>query len=124
MDMSQFAGRNFLRVADIEEGGPFKATIVAIEEDKKFGKALVYLSEGSILSLNVTNAKTLIKSFGAESDDWIGKEIEIYIGEVEYNEKMVSTILVRVISAEVEHKKAVTPQKKNAVKDMDDTIPF
>jgi hypothetical protein len=43
MDMSEFAGRNFLRVADVEAGGTFKATIVAVEKDQKFGKALLYL---------------------------------------------------------------------------------
>jgi hypothetical protein len=126
MDMSEFAGRNFLRVADVEASGSFKATIVAVEKDKKFGKALLYLSEGSILSLNVTNAKTLIKSFGAESADWLDKEIEVYLGEVEFECEMKPTILVRVISAEVEHKKAVKPQKKKGGggSGMDDAIPF
>jgi hypothetical protein len=27
MDMSEYAGRNFLRVADVETSGPFKAKI-------------------------------------------------------------------------------------------------
>jgi hypothetical protein len=124
MDMSEFAGRNFLRVADLHQQGSFKATVVAVERDKKFGKANIFLSEGSILSLNVTNARTLIRSFGAESDDWIGKEIELYIGLVEYEGEEKETILVRVVSAEIENKKAVTPQKKKVVKDMDDELPY
>ena len=124
MDMSEFGGRAYLRVADVEQGGSFKAKIVAVERDKKFGKALLHLSEGSILSLNVTNARTLIKSFGAESDDWLGKEVEIYLGATVFEGEEKATILLRVISAEVEHKKAVTPQKKKATKDMDETIPF
>src|SRR5215470_17570832 len=124
MDMSEFAGRNFLRVADVEQGGTFRAKIVAVERDKKFGKALLHLTEGSILSLNATNAKTLIKSFGAESDDWLSKEIEIYLGTTMFEGEEKVTILVRVISAEVEFKKATTPQKRKPVDDMDDEIPF
>src|SRR5438128_2241097 len=124
MDMSEFAGSRYLRVADLKEQGAFKAKIVAVEKDRKFGKANVHLSEGSTLSLNVTNCQTLIRSFGAESADWLGKEIELYIGLTVYNDEEVETILVRVISAEVENKKVVTPQKKKVVKDMDDEIPF
>jgi hypothetical protein len=71
------------------------------------------------MSLNVTNAKTLIKSFGAESDDWLGGEIEISVGLTEYEGEETATLLVRVISAEVEQKKAVTPQKKKTNPDMD-----
>jgi hypothetical protein len=80
MDMSEFAGSRFLRVVDLKEQGGFKAKIVGVEKDKKFGKALLRLSEGSTLSLNVTNCQTLIRSFGADSDDWLNKEIELYIG--------------------------------------------
>ena len=77
------------------------------------------------MSLNVTNCQTLIRSFGAESNDWIDKEIELYLGEVEFEGEMKQTILVRVISAEVEHKKAVTPPpKKKKGGDMDEEIPF
>jgi hypothetical protein len=121
MDMSEFAGRAFLRVADVENQGSFKAKIVAVERDNKFGKALLHLSEGSILSLNVTNTRTLIKSFGAESDDWLGGEVEIYLGTTMYEGEEKVTILLRVVSAEVEFKKATKPQKRKP--DMDDGPP-
>ena len=123
MDMSEFAGSRFLKVADLEKQGSFKARIVAVERGK-FDKANLHLSEGSILSLNVTNCQTLIRSFGAESDDWLDKEIELYLGEVEFEGEMKPTVLVRVISAEVENKKVVKPSKKKSGGDMDDTIPF
>jgi hypothetical protein len=74
--------------------------------------------------LNVTNCQTLIRSFGADSADWIGKEIELYLGEVEFEGEMRSSILVKVISAEVELKKLVTPQKKKKDTGMDEEIPF
>jgi hypothetical protein len=57
-----------------------------------------------------SRGRTLIKTFGAESDDWLDKEIEIYIGSTEYEGEEVATLLVRVLSAEIETKKAVTPQ--------------
>jgi hypothetical protein len=47
MDMSEFAGSRYLRASDLKEQGGFKAKIVAVERDKKFGKANVHLPKGA-----------------------------------------------------------------------------
>jgi hypothetical protein len=117
MDMSKYAGSQFLRVADLQEQGSFKAKIIDIEIGEKFGKPNMTLSEGSILSLNVTNCGTLIRAYGANSDDWIGREIELYVGDVEYDGKTTPAIMVKPISPGPESKAAIKPQKKKRTSD-------
>jgi hypothetical protein len=128
MDMSKYAGGNFLKVADLKEQGPFKAKIIDIEIGEKFGKPNMTLSEGSILSLNATNVGTLIRAYGSDSDDWLNKEIELYVGETDYKGELVPTILIRPVSASPENKKAVNKsamkKKPGSGPDMDDSMPF
>jgi hypothetical protein len=127
MDMSKYAGGNFLKVADLQEQGPFKAKIIDIEIGEKFGRPELTLSEGSVLSLNATNTATLLRSYGSDSDDWLGKEVELYVGEVEYKDKMVPTILIKPITPSPENKKTVNKaamkRKPASGSDMDDEIP-
>jgi len=97
MKVSEFMGSQFLRVEDLKETGPFRATIVDVKLGK-FDKPDAYLGDGSILSLNTTNCRTLGRAYGDESDDWRGCEVELSIGEVEYQGRMTETILVKPIS--------------------------
>jgi hypothetical protein len=125
-DMSKYMGSRFLKVADVKEGGTFQAKIVAIEIGSKFDKPEAVLDDGSVLSLNATNCGRLGRAYGAEGNDWIGKEIELSVGEVDYQGQPTETILVKPISPPLEKKAPVKPQKRsNTGKDnLDDTIPF
>jgi hypothetical protein len=127
MDMSKYAGGNFLKVADLQEQGPFRAKIIDVEIGEKFGKPNITLSEGSTLSINATNCGTLIRSYGADSDDWLNKEIELYVGETDYKGEMVPTILIKPITPSPENKKTVNKaamkKKPGSGPDMDDKIP-
>jgi hypothetical protein len=53
---------------------------------------------GAALSINATNNRILIRSFGPNSDDWIGKEIELFAGTVEFQGRPLDAVLVRPIS--------------------------
>ena len=81
MDMSKYLGSAFLKVGDIK-AGPIRSVIADITEGK-YGKPDVSFSDGTKLSLNTTNDKILCQAYGTESDDWIGKEIELSLGEIE-----------------------------------------
>jgi hypothetical protein len=129
MDMSRYAGSKYLKVADLKESGPFKAKIVEVGIGEKFDKPEIVFGDGSTLSLNATNVGRLIRHYGAESSDWIGKEIELSIGEVDYQGQPTEAILLRPLSPPLETKAAVKPaaerpQKRGSIRDdMDDTIP-
>jgi hypothetical protein len=119
--MSKYMGSRFLKVADVKEGGTFQAKIVAVEISEKFDKPEANLDDGSVLSLNATNVGRLVRAYGANSDDWIGKEIELSIGEVDYQDRAVETILVKPISPSIKNKAPAKPKRRD---DLNDEIPF
>ena len=122
MRMSEYMGSPFLRVDDLKQSGPIKATIADVRLGK-FDKPDAYLSDGSVLSLNATNCRTLGRAYGDESDDWLGREIELSVGEVDYQGKPTEAILVKPISPPIVRKTAPKPTAGNGG-DMDDAIPF
>jgi hypothetical protein len=101
MDIAKFAGRKFVKVADVGNG-PLRARIAAVNEGK-FEKPDVVFETGDTLSLNTTNARILMRAYGPDSDDWIGKEIELTLGTIEFQNR---------------------PQEAVIVKPIDDAIPF
>jgi hypothetical protein len=48
------------------------------------------------LALNKTNANIISKSYGDETDDWIGKTITLYATETEFKGEIVPCIRVKV----------------------------
>jgi hypothetical protein len=125
MDMHKFSGSSFLKVADIKASGPVKVKIAGVEEGK-FGKPNVAFNDGTQLSLNTTNVRTLMRTFGSESRDWIGKEVVLMPGKVNYQGEPQDTIIVTATSPTAEHK-AVPRPTINAQSEPDedaDSIPF
>jgi hypothetical protein len=121
MDMRKYSGTAFLKPGDVK-AGPLRVVIVDVTEGK-FGRPDLEFSDGTKLSVNATNNRTLVTSYGGESDDWINKEIELSFGEVEYDGQMQETVVVKPISPPAEKKKLPEPRKSRSG-DMDDEIAF
>jgi hypothetical protein len=117
MDMRKYSGSGFLKVPDIAASGPRQVTIVDVSEGK-FGKPDVEFGDGSKLGLNATNNRTLVTAYGTDSDDWINKQVELVVGEVEYQGTPKACILIKPISRPIA-KKAPAPEPN-----LDDQIPF
>jgi hypothetical protein len=129
MDMKKFSGNAFLKVDDVRDG-PLQERIAGVVMGR-FDKPDLIFESGDRLSLNATNNKTLIKAYGADSDDWIGHMVELFLGEIEYQGKPQAAILVRPVSeAESDEQPATEPakRKKPAKKspggEFDDEIQF
>jgi hypothetical protein len=126
LNMKKYAGETFLKVADVR-GGPLLLQIAVVREGK-FDKADLVFESGDILSLNATNTKVLMRAYGSDGDDWIGKEVELYQGEIEYNGAQHEAVLVRPVSPPVKPTDQKKPAAKSPVQsaagDMDDEIPF
>ena len=60
--------------------------------------------DGTQLSLSVTNTRILADAYGTDAAKWIGKEIELNVGETAYEGKPQESILVKPISPPVEKK--------------------
>jgi hypothetical protein len=96
VDMRKFSGESFIKLNDVRDG-PLQETISGVKSGK-FDKPNLLFESGGSLSLNATNNAALIRAFGPNSDDWIGKEIELYAGVVEFQNRPLDAVLVRAIS--------------------------
>src|SRR5262249_5456777 len=92
-----------------------------VEESTKYDKVNAALDNGMTLSLNTTNTQTLGLAYGTNSDKWVEKEIELYVGEVEFQNKPQEAVLVRAISPPVPHK---AQPKKKLKDDLEDETPL
>jgi hypothetical protein len=114
MDMRKYAASRFIGVEDLRDG-PRQETIVSIEPGK-FDRPVATFESGDKLTLNKTNVNALIKAYGNDGSDWIGKTIELHIGPTKFNDEERDSVLVRPITPP-----APKPGKND---DMDDDIPF
>jgi hypothetical protein len=96
MDMRKYSGPTFLKVDDVRDG-PLQLQITVIKEGK-YDKPDIVFESGEMLSLNATNTKTLVRVYGPNSEDWIGKEIELALGKVKYQGELQEAVIVKPIS--------------------------
>jgi hypothetical protein len=96
MDMRKFSGTIFLKVDDVRDGA-LLMQIAAVREGK-YDKPDIVFETGEMLSLNATNTKTLVRAYGPNSEDWIGKEIELALGKVKYQGELQEAVIVKPIS--------------------------
>jgi hypothetical protein len=133
MDMRRYSGDHFIKVDDVRER-PIEAQIAVVKAGR-FDKADIVFETGDILSLNATNTKILVCAYGPNSEDWIAKSIEMFLGEVEFQKKMQEAVVVRPISPPLklaeqtklppaDDKKKSPPTAVNGKDDLDDEIPF
>jgi hypothetical protein len=118
--MKKYNTEYFIKVDDVRDG-PIEGQIAAVKEGK-WDKPDIVLETGDALSLNATNRKALTRAYETESDFWIGKQIELFLGEVEYQRKKQEAVLVRPISPPLKAAKAnKAPDQDNSPSD---EIPF
>ena len=124
MDMSPYSGAAFLKVGDVKVNGPIRVTIVDVQVGK-YGKPDLTFDDGSKLSLNATNNRILCRAYGMESADWISKEIELSLGEIEYQGKPQEAVIVNPISPPIEVGKRTPPKPGNSSDgEINDEVPF
>ena len=123
MDITKYLGSAFLRVGDVKVNGPIRMVIESVTEGK-FDRPDLTFDDGTRLSLNVTNTRTLARAYGTDGAGWIGKEIELYLGETEYEGKLQESILVKPISPPIEKRRPKPKGESDKRGDLDDEIPF
>jgi hypothetical protein len=96
IDMRKYGGEYYLTVPDVRDG-PLPEKIVDVR-DGKYDKPDLIFETGDALSLNATNRRVLMRAYGPTSDTWIDKNIECYLGEVEFQGKQQESVLTRPIS--------------------------
>jgi hypothetical protein len=101
--LGQMFPAKFLKaVEDVPADGKTPATITdteATEMKTSSGatetKYVLYFAEMQKgLVLNVTNARTLARAFGDNTDDWVGNSVELVVREVEFSGRTVPAIRI------------------------------
>jgi hypothetical protein len=116
MDMRKYVEKVFLKVEHVKASGPIRVTITGITEGQ-YDRPNATFDDGSQLSLNTTNCRTLARAYGVKSDDWLHKEVELDVGEIQYRGEPQEAILVKPISPPIENKASPKP-------DLDDELPY
>ncbi len=97
MDIGTVFGGDSLKAADLQGHEP--VVVIASVEMKKFdnGNKLVLTFQGKkkTLVVNKTNAGRIAYAHGPNTDNWIGKEIQLYTDLVDFQGKPVEAIRVR-----------------------------
>ena len=89
MDMSQFTGSSdFLKAADIGSARPrVKVKSVNSREfrqqdgETREKPLLEFEGKDKMMVLNLGQTRKMVDAFGAESDKWVGQELELYVEE-------------------------------------------
>lgn len=103
---SKFLKAEDLRGKDGKGWREFKLTIFAIGlegmggEDDEQKWVLHFTGAQKGLVLNRTNAQTIADSFGTDSDEWIGKEVVLFVTTVNTPNGQKPGIRVRIPAAE------------------------
>jgi hypothetical protein len=99
MDLSSyFPDRGILNASHIANGAR-TVTIAGVKietvgQDEKPVVRFVELERG--LALNKTNYLVLVEAYGAESDDWHGRQVILFVEKVSFNGKDVDSIKIRI----------------------------
>jgi hypothetical protein len=121
IDMRKYGGEYYLTVADVRDA-PLPMKIVDVREGK-YDKPDLIFETGDALSLNATNRRVLMRAYGPTSDTWINKNVELFLGEVEFQGKPQESVLTKPISPPLTAaERAPKPGGGNGAKDSD--IPF
>lgn len=127
MKVSQMTDSKYLRKEDIE--GEVIVTIVkvgqgnvAMDDQPEEKKWMIKFKEfPKPMVLNSTNISLLAKLCGDDTDEWIGKEVVLYVDEnVSYAGKLVGGIRVKS-AAPVAAPKRLNPK---SFEDLKDDVPF
>ncbi len=100
----------YLKASDLA-GKTVRLKITRIEIEKlgeDLRPVLYFNGTEKALVTNKTNANRITFAYGKETDDWIGKDIEVYPDHVDFQGRLVEAIRVRT-PAKGPSQKAATP---------------
>jgi hypothetical protein len=103
MRVSEMFKRRFVKASDVEEQ-PLTLTISGVEavELEEGTKYAVSFEESEMeLILNVTNARTIEKLYGGDTEAWTGKKIMLFAQQVDFRGEQVLAVRVSLKKPEV-----------------------
>jgi hypothetical protein len=126
MDMRQYLTSAFITLDDLRDGPQPRREKIADVVEGKFDKPNIKFASGDMVSVNATNGRVLMRAFGPETSKWIGCEVELYIGQLEYQGSLQDGVRIRPITAKTAANKEEPPPHTELppTRDDDSDIPF
>jgi hypothetical protein len=126
MDTSNLFPSKYLKASDLE-AGPQTVDILelALEEvgqgkDAETKPVVYFQDRKKGLVLNVTNLRTIDEAYTTNSDAWVGKPVELFSTETDFQGKRVPCVRVRIPKAP----SADELTGGSGPADLDDEVPF
>ncbi len=97
MDIIAAFPSKYIKAADLG-GKTVRLKIIKVEVEKlgdDLRPVIGFHGTAKSLVLNKTNANVITAVYGRETDNWIGKDIDLYEAQVEYQGKLGPAIRVR-----------------------------
>jgi len=126
VDARKYLSASFVTLKDVAEG-PLQAVIGRVEEGK-YEKLNLIFTDGTALSLNAGNTRTMVKAYGHKTEAWPGLTVELSAGETEYQGKPQPSVALMPISpplaAAAKAAADAAPIRRGRGDSMDDEITF
>ncbi len=119
MDMRKYSGLSFIKIPDLRNG-PLLMQIAAVREGK-FEKPDLVFESGEAFSVNSTNNRTLMRAYGSNSDEWVGKKVELALGQIKFQGELQDAVIVKPISPQIA---AAAKKKTEPEGEFGDDVPF
>lgn len=103
MELSTVFGGDSLKAADLQGNEPVVtiATVTVKEFDKDKKLIVSFVGKKKTLVCNKTNANRIAYMHGTNTDNWIGKKIQLYTDLVDFQGNTVEAIRVRPVKQQV-----------------------
>jgi len=121
MDISDQIIAGFIKVQHLDVP---RRDVIADVALGRFGTEIEF-QDGSKLSLNQTNLRKVADAWSTETDNWLGKELEMYAGKAKFGGKDVDSVMVRPISPAIPMSERPKPKPRQSVRsELNDEVPF
>ena len=108
-----------------------KMKLIGAGDDQENKPVLYFAGKDKGLVLNKTNANAIAAVYGDDSDNWEGAEVDLYPAMVQFKDKMVEAIRVKVPPVQMQQRQPIqrpAPPAGTAVTERDppppEDVPF
>ena len=124
-DMSAYAGTEYIKFEDLKRNGS-RVEVIADCRPGNYDQADLVFESGAVLTLNKTSTRELIRAYGKDAREFIGKTIKAYAGQVPFKDGMTDAALVECVSPATSDGKLPPPKPKDngGGASLDDDISF
>ncbi len=104
-----------------------KVNVARDDEDPEYRWTIKFAEYPKPMVLNVTNLKRLAKALGDDSDEWLGKQVQLYVDpDIEFGGNVVGGLRIRAMPVARKNAQARKPSEDDINAQFDDaaTPPF